>query len=201
MNIYKFGQFVCRVFFKTFFRVTVVSKHNVPESGPVLLCSNHISNLDPPLVGAFLPRHMAFLAKGELFSFKPFGVLLHALGAVPIKRGGGDRQALKAGLGVLKENQGLVMFPEGTRSKTGELGEGLAGAGFFATRSDATVVPCAVVGKYRPFAKIKVIYGRPIPMDDLREGKSSSSEATERIMAHIAHVKANGDTPYIEERE
>ena len=82
-------------------------------------------------------------------------MILPHVNAIPIKRGMSDRNALRKGLGVLKDGNVLGLFPEGTRSKTGELGEGLAGAGFFALRTEAKVVPCAVIGNYKPFQDYK----------------------------------------------
>ncbi|WP_018922217.1 lysophospholipid acyltransferase family protein [Salsuginibacillus kocurii] len=191
MNFYKIGQFLCRVFFRTAFRVKVEGEENIPATGPVLVCSNHISNMDPPAVGAFIQRELRFMAKEELFRFKPLGVILKSVGAFSIKRGGGDRQALKDGIKMLKEEQALMIFPEGTRSKTGELGKGMAGAGFFALRSHAVVVPCYVHGPYRLFRTVRVEFGPPIPENELYGEKLSSQELTDIIMKHIAMLKEN----------
>src|SRR5690606_36105901 len=150
--------------FKTMYRIEVTGKNNIPKNGPVIICSNHISNLDPPIVGITCPRDIYFMAKDELFRKKFLGWLLRKLHAFPVNRGGQDRQALREGLKVLKDNHTLGLFPEGTRSKTGKLGKGLAGAGFFALRSNATVIPCAISGEYKRFKKVKVSYGKPIDL-------------------------------------
>jgi 1-acyl-sn-glycerol-3-phosphate acyltransferase len=96
-----------------------------------------------------------------------------------------DRQALRTGLEVLKQGHVLGIFPEGTRSKDGKLKKGLPGVGFFALRTSAAVVPCAIVGPYRAFVPLKVIYGAPIDMTPLRERKASPEEAADYIMQHI----------------
>ncbi|WP_153017467.1 lysophospholipid acyltransferase family protein, partial [Heyndrickxia sporothermodurans] len=158
---------------------------NFPKSGGVLLCPNHIDNLDPPVVGITAPRPVIFMGKEELFKTPVIKTLMKHLNVFPVKRGMNDREALRKGLKVLKDNQVLGLFPEGKRSKTGELGEGLSGAGFFALRSEAAVVPCAIIGPYKPFKKLKVVYGQPIDMKELREKKASASEVTAVIMDHI----------------
>ncbi|UCZ55284.1 1-acyl-sn-glycerol-3-phosphate acyltransferase [Bacillus shivajii] len=168
-----------------FYRVEIVGRENIPNEGGVLLCSNHIHLLDPPLVGAFLKRNVRYMAKAELFELPVLKSLLPKLGAFPIRRGGSDRQALRTGLSLLKEEEMVGIFPEGTRSKSGELGKGLTGVGFFALRSNSYVVPCAIVDEYKLFKRIKVVYGPPVNMKELRENKASAEEATEAIMDGI----------------
>lgn len=184
-KLYAAGQFLSRVFLRIFFRVKIIGKENIPLENGVLLCSNHINVLDPPLVGAFLKRQTKYMAKAELFEAPIFKTLLPRLDAFPIKRGTSDRQAMRKGLKLLKEGEIVGVFPEGTRSKTGKLGRGMAGVGFFALRSDADVIPCAVVGTYRPFSKLLLVYGPPIDMEKLRKEKASPEAATEEIMASI----------------
>ncbi|WP_069366645.1 lysophospholipid acyltransferase family protein [Salisediminibacterium beveridgei] len=185
------------MFFRLFYRVKIQGKQNIPEEQGVLLCSNHIHFLDPPLVGSFLKRETRFMAKAELFEAPILKSLIPKFGAFPINRGKSDRKAMRTGLKLLKEGEIVGVFPEGTRSKTGELKKGLSGVGFFALRSDAAVVPCAVIGPYRLFKTIHIIYGEPLNMDQLREEKASPEATTEAIMrgiqdlidAHKASVK------------
>ena len=188
MTFYGFARGVVKTVLTPLYRVKVYGRENFPETGGVLLCSNHISELDPPVVGISAPRPVHFIAKEELFNLPVLKMILPRVNAIPIKRGMSDRNALRKGLGVLKEGNVLGLFPEGTRSKTGELGEGLAGAGFFALRTDAQVVPCAVIGNYKPFSTTKVVYGKPIDMDELRSRKASAEEVTKVIMAEIKEL-------------
>ncbi|MDF2037203.1 lysophospholipid acyltransferase family protein [Cytobacillus oceanisediminis] len=185
MNLYSFAKAAVYGVLKPIYRFEVIGKENFPAEGGVLLCSNHIDNLDPPVVGINAPRPVYFMAKEELFNVPVLGKILPDLNAFPVKRGMSDREALRKGLGILKEGNVLGLFPEGTRSKTGQLGKGLAGAGFFALRSEAHVVPCAVIGPYKAFSKLKVVYGKPIDMKELRERKASAEETTELIMSEI----------------
>ena len=188
MALYHFARSVCAALFYPRYRIKVEGKENIPSEGPVIICSNHISNLDPVVVGITNNRDIYFMAKEELFKNKFLGGLLKRVHAFPIKRGMKDRQALRKAMDVLNDNQALGVFPEGTRSKTGELSRGLAGAGFFALRSEATVIPCAIVGSYKSKQPLRVVYGKPVPMADLRERKASSQEVTDVIMEEIQHL-------------
>ena len=129
------------------FRLEVVSPGMVPATGPVLLVSNHVSVLDPPLVGASAPRPLHFMAKEELFRIPLLGSLIRALNARPVRRDGSDTRALKAALALLQEGRALLVFPEGTRGVEGQpLREGKAGVGMLAVLSGAPVVPVYVSG-------------------------------------------------------
>lgn len=185
MTIYSFVRSVVSGVLKPYYRIETIGLENFPKEGGVLLCSNHIDNLDPPVVGITAKRPVHFMAKEELFSVPVLGKIVPHLNAFPVKRGMSDREALRKGLNILKEDKVLGLFPEGTRSKSGELGTGLAGAGFFALRTDAQVVPCAIIGPYKPFSKLKVVYGKPIPMEEVRAAKASAEETTEIIMGAI----------------
>ncbi len=188
MNLYSFAKGLASIVFNPLYRVEVVGAEKIPTSGSVLICSNHINNFDPIIVGISTPRPIHFMAKEELFRVPVLGQLVPKLNAFPVKRGMSDREALRKGLKVLKEDNVLGLFPEGTRSKDGKLGKGLAGAGFFATRSEASVVPCAIIGPYKVFGKLKVVFGEPIDMNRLREQKASAEETTEEIMNSIREL-------------
>nr|WP_051291365.1 lysophospholipid acyltransferase family protein [Fictibacillus gelatini] len=166
----------------------VKGTEKIPQDGGVLLCANHIHNFDPPLVGVATPRVVHFMAKAELFNVPVLKHIIKRIHAFPVRRGMSDKQALKNGLKLLKEGKVLGLFPEGHRSKTGELGEGLAGAGFFALKTDAAVIPCAIIGKYKFRKKLKVVYGEPIDFKELKEQKVSAKEATDLIMEHIRRL-------------
>lgn len=188
MNLYTFAKNLVYLVLKPIYRFEVIGVENFPKDGGVLLCSNHIEALDPPVVGINAPRPVHFMSKEELFSIPILKNLLPHLNAFPVKRGLSDREALRKGLALLKEGKVMGLFPEGTRSKNGELQKGLAGAGFFALRTDAAVVPCAIIGPYKPFKRLKIVYGSPIDFSAYKsEGKKLSAEdATNIIMEHIS---------------
>ncbi|WP_175639714.1 lysophospholipid acyltransferase family protein [Metabacillus schmidteae] len=185
MSLYPFARSVVAGLLKPTYRIKVEGLEHFPKEGGVLLCTNHISNFDPPVVGVTAPRKVLFMAKAELFKVPVLKQLLTNFGTFPVKRGGGDREAIRAGLKVLKEGHVLGVFPEGTRSKDGKLGKGQAGAGFFALRSTAAVVPCAIIGPYKSFRTLRVVYGKPINMEEYREKKINAEEMTSIIMEEI----------------
>ncbi|MBT2642069.1 1-acyl-sn-glycerol-3-phosphate acyltransferase [Bacillus sp. ISL-41] len=188
MTVYSFVRSLVNSVLSPIYRIEVIGKENMPADGGVLLCANHIDNLDPPVVGITAPRPVHFMAKEELFSVPVLGKIVPHLNAFPVKRGMSDREALRKGLGILKDGKVLGLFPEGTRSKTGEMGKGLAGAGFFALRSDAHVVPCAIIGPYKAFKKLKVVYGKPIDMESIKEKKLNAEQTTDLIMGEIQEL-------------
>lgn len=188
MMLYQIFKFTFHIILRIFYRYEMQGKANVPDEGGVLLCCNHIHAWDPPLLGAGLKRNVVFMAKAELFKIPVVSFFVKRFGAFPVKRGAQDKQALKNALRTLNEGRVLGIFPEGTRSKDGHLGKGLSGVGLMALKTNAAVIPVAIVGPYRLFSKITICYGESIPFDDLREQKSSSElvrVATERIMSGI----------------
>ncbi len=121
----------------------------VPAAGPLLVCSNHHSYLDPLLVGAFFPRDLHAMAKAELYRNPLLRALLVQCHCIPVRRGTGDRQALRGALAVLGRGGAVLLFPEGTRGHGQGLLPGTGGVGFLARRSGAAVLPCAVWGTER----------------------------------------------------
>nr|WP_238942679.1 lysophospholipid acyltransferase family protein [Planococcus beigongshangi] len=167
------------------YRFEVKGTEKFPQQGGILLCSNHIHALDPPVVGMTSPRTVHFMAKEELFKVPVLGRILPQVNAFPVKRGMSDREALRSALRILKNGDVVGLFPEGTRSDDGVLKKGLSGAGFFALRGNADVMPCAIIGPYKAFRKVKVVYGEPILMEPYRERKASADEVTLVIMESI----------------
>jgi 1-acyl-sn-glycerol-3-phosphate acyltransferase len=187
-NYYRLFRGIFRSIFSFVFRWQVIGRDHIPKEGPVILCPNHISLWDPPLLGSGIERQVFFMAKEELFRIPVVSFLITQFGAFPVKRGAGDRAAIRSTLKLLEEGKIFGIFPEGTRSKTGEIGEGMSGVAMFALKSQAQVIPVAIIGPYRLFRPVKIVYGKPIDLTELREAKSSSDtlkETTELIMAEI----------------
>lgn len=185
MNLYTFGKALVKTALTPLYRFEVTGTEKFPEQGGILLCSNHIHALDPPVVGMTSPRTVHFMAKEELFKVPVLGRILPQVNAFPVKRGMSDREALRSALRILKNGDVVGLFPEGTRSTDGVLKKGLSGAGFFALRGNADVMPCAIIGPYKPFRKVKVVYGEPVLMAPYRERKASAEEVTAVIMESI----------------
>lgn len=137
---------IVRFLFRLLFGVRVYGRETVPREGKLLIVANHMSNLDPPLIGSFFPREMHFVAKIQLFK-QPLGTIISYLNSTPIRRTGSDKDAIKTIVRILKDENALIMFPEGTRQGAGG-GEAKAGPGMVAALSKADVLPARIVGTH-----------------------------------------------------
>jgi 1-acyl-sn-glycerol-3-phosphate acyltransferase len=189
--LYQIFRFGFRILFRYGLRWIVIGKEHVPNEGAVVVCCNHRSNLDPPLVGSPMQRQVFFMAKEELFKIPLISSLIRRFGAFPVRRGVNDKQAIKHTLHLLRENNILAIFPEGTRSLDGRLGKGHTGAAMFALKTNATVIPAAIIGSYRPFGRIKVVYGPPVDLSSFKGVPLSgeiAQDATNQIMNSIQNL-------------
>ena len=151
--LYAFLKPIAVFLMRAWFGLRVRGAEHVPESGPALIVSNHQSILDPPVIGGAARRQIYFLAKAELFKIPMFGWLIRALHARPVRREGSDPGALRTAAQLLGEGKALLVFPEGTRSLNGRLGEGKPGVGMLAVTSGAPVVPAYVSGTLEALPK------------------------------------------------
>lgn len=183
--IYRFCRMALRIFFGIFFPLKVYGLEHIPDKGPVLLCSNHISNFDPATVGIKLDRKVHYMAKAELFSFKPLGLFLTSLGAYPVKRGGVSKDAIRNSIQLLKDGHVMGIFPEGTRSSKDSAAK--KGAAMIALRSGATVIPVTLIGEYKWFRPMTVLYGKPVELSEFMEDNSTDTleRLTDKIMGEI----------------
>lgn len=186
--VYRFLRILSRILFRLLYRVKIEGLQHVPARGPTLLCSNHISVLDPPFIATFLSRKVRFMAKAELFENPLFGRLITYLGAFPVKRGGISKETVKLALDLLRQGELMCIFPEGTRQGSAVMGK--KGAASFALKTGATVIPVAIIGNYRLFRPLKIIYGEAVDLEEFRETASSENleKATEKIMSSIRRL-------------
>ncbi len=142
------AKFLVFFVFKLFFRLEIQGSKNIPASGGFIIASNHASYLDPPLIGYACPRPIAYIAKQERVPGL-LGVLTRRLGAIPVITGGLRPTDLKAAINIVKRGRGLLIFPEGTRSRTGKFLPPKPGIGFVVINTGAPVVPVFIKGSYR----------------------------------------------------
>lgn len=173
------------------FRWRVEGRERIPAAGPVLICANHISWWDIPLVACMAPRRVYFMAKEELFRYPVFGWLIAGLGAFPVQRGQPDRRSLHAALQHLAAGRAVVVYVEGTRSRTGELLPAQPGAAWLAVKARVPVVPVAILGPYRPFRPVRAAAGTPLELKEYYERRVNTNDLAEagaRIMEEIRRL-------------
>ncbi len=212
MNLsYRIGWIFFRAVFAIYFRWRTFGAENVPMNGGVILASNHASFLDPPLVGAGLKRGINFLARESLFRFPIMGAVLRSWNVVPVDREGGGAKGLKNILDRLLNGAGIILFPEGTRTKDGQLQPARSGIGLTVIKSTAPVVPVRVFGTFAAYGRnhkfprphrLVVKYGRPMNFEALRaEAKTCDKmrlkaiyqQVADEIMAAIARLEPKAD--------
>ncbi|GGJ10274.1 1-acyl-sn-glycerol-3-phosphate acyltransferase [Alicyclobacillus cellulosilyticus] len=195
-GFYRFCRVVVVSYFRLAYRWRVVGAENIPEEGPVILASNHIHNLDPPLIGCCTTRFVHFLAKVELFRWRPLVRLLTYLGGIPVRRGGNDKQAIRRCIEVTAAGGCLCIFPEGHRSRTGRLLPAMPGVVHIARRANCPIVPIAIIGPYRFRGPLTVRIGEPITArpDDTNEA------LLERLMQRIQALLDEGHADRPSER-
>lgn len=166
---------------------------NFPAEGPYIIAANHIHALDPIIVAIVAPHHVSFMAKEEFIRSPLIGWLARKVGAFPVKRGEADIGAIRQALRVLKAGNVLGIFPEGTRSKTGEMQDGHTGVALLAARADVPIVPIALYGQYRLGNKFRVNVGEPVYIESAIRGRPTPEERareTRRLMQEIARLLA-----------
>lgn len=199
---YYFSRGICRVFFRLMGGIDSIGQENIPETGGVILCPNHISYVDPPAVGSGMRRQVHFMAKEELFKIPVIGGIIARAGSFPVRRGFADRKALKRAMDLLNEGRVVCLFPEGTRSLDGKLKDPELGVALIALKTGAPVVPVALIGTSevlpadarRPHRhRCTIVYGSPIRFDNLAGSadRGAMEEIGRRIMSAIAKLRSS----------
>ena len=175
-----------------FYGVRYYGRNNLPESGAVVLISNHQSHFDPPLLAVGLPRRLNFLARKSLFRFKPFGWLIDMFDAIPLDKEGIGFAGIMESLKRLKNGEAILVMPEGERTWDGEIAPFLPSSLVLAQRTKSAILPAAISGCYEVFprtrkfpilwGKIRVVYGKPIFYEEI-------AHLTEEELRHLCETK------------
>ena len=195
---YWFCVFLCRSFCRIFFRMRVCGLENIPSEGGFLLVSNHQSFLDPLFCGIFVKRGLTFMARDTLFKNRFFGRLLRSVNAIAIRRGEADLTAIKAIISRLRDQWGVCIFPESTRTADGKIRDFKAGIGFLCRKGKASIVPVVIDGAFeawprhkiffKPFFRICVSYGKPLSAEDIKNCKDD--ELAEDLTSRLRQMQS-----------
>jgi len=186
---------------RLFFRMRVVHPERMVEEGPLILAVNHSSYFDPPLAGICSQRDVYYLARKSLMDWPFFGRFFPDMNVIPVERDGNDMSALREVIKKIRAGNGVVLFPEGTRSKDGNLQSAKAGIGFVIAKTLAPVLPMRIFGAYDAFPKnsrrmrlvpITVVLGEPIyftKADVEPTSRETYQQLSDRVMNAIAELK------------
>ncbi len=190
-RFYTFARAIVRVLCAIIFPYKVVGLENVPAEGPVLLCCNHVSMIDPVFLACALKRRVTYLAKKEVFSTKFTNWLFRSLGMVPVDRGASDIQAMRVCLDVLKQGGVLGIFPQGHRYKNDESREMQSGAAMMALRARPAVIAAHVSAPLKVFRMNYIRISAPVDLSDIaRVNAAGLEDATKRIAGAIWQEEA-----------
>lgn len=174
-RFYRFCRYLCRFATAWYWRIRSSGAHHLPLEGGMLVLANHQSVLDPVMIGVCTQRQLTYLARKTLFR-GPGSWLIESLNAIPIDRDGFGLAGLKETLRRLKRDEAVLIFPEGTRSRDGEVQRLLPGFVALARRGKVPLLPVAVDGAYHSWprgskfprrATVQVEFGEPIPPEEL----------------------------------
>src|SRR5258707_9562253 len=201
MNFYYWvGYQLSRLAGRLLFRFRVIHRERMIQSGPVILAMNHQSYLDPPLAGSTCDRPIYFFARRTLLDVPLLGWVLPKLNVIPVNQEGVDRSAIKAVIRVLQAGNGVLLFPEGSRSIDGNLQPAEPGLGLIIAKTLAPVVPMRIFGAHEAwprgskkirFHPITIVVGHPIfftEADIAERGKDMYQRLSERVMNEIAKL-------------
>ena len=184
--IYRILRPIIKGLFMFLYRPTIIGGENIPKNGSVVVCGNHTHNWDSPLLICSTKRTIHFLAKDELF--KGIGkYFFKSMACIPVNRRQKDHNALESAVNVLKEDKLIGIFPEGTFNRTSDIVMPFKyGAVSMASKTNSTIVPFSITGKYKLFKKnsIKICFGKPykIKTDDLTKANVELMEKVKKLI-------------------
>ncbi len=199
--VYNIFYNLAKLLARLFFSYRVVHPERIPEEGPLIIAVNHSSYVDPPLAGICSRRAVYYLARKNLLEWPFFGPLFPDMNVIPVERDGNDMSALREVIKKVREGNGVVLFPEGTRSRDGALQPARAGIGLVIAKTRATVLPMRIFGAFEAFPKgsklphlrpITVVIGEPIrfaPEEIEPTTRETYQRLSDRVMESIAALR------------
>jgi len=187
-----FLKFIFKMMVILVYRPKVIGKENLPKDTGALICPNHVHPLDSVVVVTMLKRPVRVLAKEELFKSRALRFLAKVFGVYPVKRGKADLQAIKISLKLLKQDELLLMFPEGTRNGLEKGKKAKNGAVLIAATAEKPIVPIGIQGSFKPFRKVILKIGKPIDYSAYKEevkDKEQASKLTQELMDKIVELR------------
>ena len=196
---YRTAQILSFLYLKIFHRLETYGLDNIPSTGSFILASNHLSFIDPPALGCRVHRNLHYFARDSLF-FGTLGFLIRKLNSIPVNRDQLDLKTLKHTISVLKAGNPLLVFPEGTRSRDGNLSDAKKGIGLLIKKAKCDVLPVYIDGSFeilgkgkcfpRLGKKLKIYYGEIITYKSLAErGDLSHQEISDFVLGEIGRLK------------
>ncbi len=205
------AYFIVRNFLKLFFKIVMGFKvygvENVPKKGGFILAGNHVSHLDPPALASASPRVLHFMARDTLFNNRVLGWIIGSCNSFPVRRGEADLGAIKEAVRRLKNGKVLLIFPEGTRSQSGEIQAAQPGIGYLSLMAGVPILPAYVRGTDEAMPKgarsikrvrVSVCFGNIVEPQKL--GLSSDRrQASQQLADHIVgEIKRLGEAKKIQ---
>ena len=198
--VYRWGHRLTNLFCKTFGRLEAQGLHHIPREGGVLFVSNHVSFLDPVIVGSAANREVHYMARSTSFDIPLLGKLIAAYNAYPVNRGAADLKALRNTISLLKDGNAVLMFPEGTRSVDGKLGKARDGACFIAHHAGVPTIPVFHKGSEHMLPRnskrlrrtqLRVTFGAPLELKvaEFETKREMYQQMGEQMMAAIANLR------------
>ncbi len=196
-DLYYFFRMIIKIFYKMYFRFEVYGHNNIPDEGGVLIAANHLSYLDPPLVGISIKRKASFIAHSGLFNIPLIGKFIESF-SIPVDRDNPKPSTIKEAVRRLKKGELVVMFPEGTRSQSVEDVTGKRGAATIAEMSRATIIPALIegTGKALPIdakfirpVKVRITFGKPLSRNPEESEKEFQQRMVDDLMNTIKNLR------------
>jgi len=195
---YRTTNLTVGTFLRMMFRPRYLDRDKIPVDGPLIIAANHLSHIDPAFIMTATKRPVSYMSKKEHFDGAIRRLVFKQVGVIPVDRDAGGTDALKDAVKILKEGGAIGIFPEGTRSRDGDMGKGKTGVARLAAMTDAAVVPVAIrqtddvwpVSKRapRPWRKFYYKFGDPMYFDYKEETHDNFREFTDKIMSKISEL-------------